>query len=180
MERPPDPQKPAAVASLGAEQAAEADSPLKARFPASVRLLKHADFERVYKQGQRQFSTNLTVFFLGRSEGKGARVGFTVSRALGGAVDRNRMKRRLREAVRLHLNLLKKPTDVVINPKRSVLRVEFGQILAEIERAFAAVEKRWVTMKADGVSQAAPMRAKRPSGRKPGIPAQRVVGKKQR
>ncbi len=83
----------------------------RVRFPRGARLLRHADFERVYKQGRRHFSASMTVFYLQRPEvqlGKGKspgapglRVGFTVGRALGGAVQRNRMKRRLREAVRL-------------------------------------------------------------------------------
>src|SRR5271166_5502396 len=84
------------------------------------RLLKHSDFERVYKQGRRQFSSHMTVFYLRRAEaeapmggapgvsapGKGARVGFTVGRLLGGAVERNRIKRRLREAVRMRRAVL--------------------------------------------------------------------------
>jgi hypothetical protein len=37
-----------------------------ARFPYSARLLRHADFERVYKQGRRHFSTSITVFYLQR------------------------------------------------------------------------------------------------------------------
>jgi ribonuclease P protein component len=126
------------------------------RFPASCRLLKHADFDRVYKQGQRQFSTILTVFYLRRPDAGGPRVGFTVSRALGGAVDRNRMKRRLREAVRSRLKMLGAPLDVVINPKRSLLTAEFVQIAAEIERAFAVVAKRSATMKAVDMSSRVP------------------------
>jgi ribonuclease P protein component len=80
-----------------------------ARFPRSSRLLRHADFERVYKQGRRHFSASMTVFYwprpalrtceAGANESSpqvpGLRIGFTVSRALGGAVQRNRMKRRL-------------------------------------------------------------------------------------
>ena len=73
----------------------------RASFPRSLHLLRHADFERVYKQGRRHFATHMTVFYLARDEGEGLRVGFTVGRVLGGAVQRNRMKRRLREAVRL-------------------------------------------------------------------------------
>ena len=86
-----------------------------ARFPRTARLLRHADFERVYKQGRRHFSASITVFYCPRPEAEsrkpeaaptsapisGLRVGFTVGRALGGAVQRNRMKRRLREAVRM-------------------------------------------------------------------------------
>src|SRR5246127_416327 len=110
-----------------------------ARFPRTARLLRHADFERVYKQGRRHFSASMTVFYWVRPEGngntgtsakkppapQGLRVGFTVGRALGGAVQRNRMKRRLREAVRLSRPMAASNADVVINPKKSLLTVDF-------------------------------------------------------
>ena len=92
------------------------DSGRRSKFPRSVRLLRHPDFERVYKLGKRHFAAFMTVFYLRRAEGEGPRVGFTVGRVLGGAVVRNRMKRRLREAVRLH-GPLPAAVDVVINPK---------------------------------------------------------------
>jgi ribonuclease P protein component len=114
----------------------------KRGFSRSSRLLRHADFERVYKQGRRQFSASMTVFYLGRSEGKGLRIGFTVSRALGGAVQRNRMKRRLREAVRLTRPLPGPNVDVVINPKRIVLSVDFSELSNEMRRAFEVIEKK--------------------------------------
>jgi len=128
----------------------------QAGFPRAARLLKHADFERVYKQGRRQFSPHLTVFYLRRAEGaspeaalplpKNARVGFTVGRALGGAVVRNRIKRRLREAVRLRRAALAGTgaIDVVINPKKSVLTVEFSVVLEEVGRALDAIAKKMV------------------------------------
>jgi ribonuclease P protein component len=95
----------------------------KKQFAKSQRLLRHADFDRVYKRGRRHFAGHMTFFYLLRvgdaSVGAGTRVGFTVSKTLGGAVQRNRIRRRLREAVRLtgipqHID-----ADVVINPKRS-------------------------------------------------------------
>src|ERR1700685_584700 len=119
-----------------------------ARFPRAARLLRHADFERVYKQGRRHFSASMTVFYWPRPEASvemqaaraklalsspngvpashglttgGLRVGFTVGRALGGAVQRNRMKRRLREAVRMTPLPAGVAADVVINPKKSLL-----------------------------------------------------------
>jgi ribonuclease P protein component len=112
----------------------------RARFSRSSRLLRHADFERVYKQGQRHFAAHMTVFYLRRAQGDAARVGFTVGRVLGGAVDRNRMKRRLREAVRRHLPP-GVPVDVVINPKKSLLTAEFTELLDEVSRAFAVIQK---------------------------------------
>jgi ribonuclease P protein component len=129
-----------------------------AGFPRAARLLKHADFERVYKQGRRHFSSHMTVFYLRQAEGaspqgavpetavaeKGARVGFTVGKVLGGAVERNRIKRRLREAVRLRRSVLKSAgaVDVVINPKKSVLTLEFSVVLEEVGRALDVIAKK--------------------------------------
>ena len=111
------------------------------RFPRTSRLLKHADFDHVYREGKRYFSTNMTVFFLPRMGPpvEGLRIGLTVSRALGGAVDRNRMRRRMREAVRATRPLETPPIDVVINPKRLVLKVGFEVLVKEVDRAFQTV-----------------------------------------
>jgi ribonuclease P protein component len=108
-------------------------------FPPTARLLKHADFDRVYREGRRHYSANMAVFFLPRQSGTGPRVGFTVGRAAGGAVTRNRIRRRLREAVRLHLGQLAGPIDIVINPKRSVLTADFAELCAEVARAFEKI-----------------------------------------
>jgi ribonuclease P protein component len=115
------------------------DTGASKKFPRSLRLLRHSDFERVYKQGRRHFARNLTVFFLARAEGKDLRVGFTVGRMLGGAVERNRMKRRLREAVRLDRPSDRIPVDVVMNPKKAILSVGFGELRNEVRGAFRAI-----------------------------------------
>jgi ribonuclease P protein component len=110
--------------------------------PRSGRLLRHADFERVYKQGRRHFASHMTVFYLRREEGEGMRVGFTVGRVLGDAVDRNRMKRRLRESVRLSRPAASPPVDVVINPKKSVRTVAFSVLLGEVGKAFEVIAQK--------------------------------------
>jgi len=110
-------------------------------FPRAARLLKHSDFERVYKQGRRHFSSHMTVFFLQQPEG-GARVGFTVGRVLGPAVQRNRIKRRLREAVRLRRSALKGAVDIVINPKKTVRTLEFALVVEEVGRAFDVIARK--------------------------------------
>lgn len=110
--------------------------------PRSARILQHAEFERVYKLGKRHFGAHMTVFYLLRDGGDGgARIGFTVSKKLGGAVDRNRMRRRLREAVRLHGLPAEIKADVVINPKRSSLTAEFSEIQAAVQKAFEVVAR---------------------------------------
>jgi len=110
-------------------------------FPRAARLLKHSDFDRVYKQGQRHFSPHLTVFFLRQAEGN-ARIGFTVGRVLGGAVQRNRIKRRLREAVRVRRSTLTGAVDIVINPKKSVLQIEYAGLVREVEKAFEVIARK--------------------------------------
>lgn len=83
----------------------------------------------------------MTVFFLEREAGEGPRVGLTVGKVLGGAVTRNRIKRRVREAVRKSFGPLSANVDVVINPKKSASALEMPKLEAEIERAFAAVQQ---------------------------------------
>jgi ribonuclease P protein component len=116
-------------------------------FPRTARLLKHSDFERVYKQGRRHFSPHMTVFFLAQPNSNGgdrggSRIGFTVGRVLGGAVQRNRIKRKMREGVRLRRSILEAKVDIVINPKKSVLTLEFTTVLEEIGKAFAVITKK--------------------------------------
>ncbi len=112
------------------------------KFPREVRLLRHADFERAYKQGRRHFSPHLTAFYRRREAEDGFRIGFTVSNKLfGGAVQRNRTRRRLREAVRLHWPEFQAPVDIVINPKKSLLTVDFSELGKEIGQVFEVVRK---------------------------------------
>jgi len=138
--------KPAEPGVNGAEKKPERGEHCPAlRFPRTARLLQHAAFERVYKEGRRIFSGNLTVFFRPRTTGDvvaGARVGFTVSRAMGNSVRRNRIRRRMREAVRLHLALLRVPVDVVINPKRTTAEADFSVLAAEVARAFQQIGQK--------------------------------------
>jgi ribonuclease P protein component len=111
----------------------------------TYRLRKHADYQLVYKRGKKQFAKNIAYFHAvrpedRRSDTEGARVGLTVPKALGKAVDRNRIKRRMREAVRHNLGLLTAPLDVVLHPRRSVMEMEFAQLEREVGVIFRAVQ----------------------------------------
>jgi ribonuclease P protein component len=116
-------------------------------FGRGSRLLRHADFQRVYETGHRQFSTHMTFFYLlGESAPYRAHVGFTVGRVLGPAVQRNRIRRRMRDAVRHNLPALdhalagrKLSAEVVINPKKGALQAEIAQLRAEVVKGFAAI-----------------------------------------
>jgi ribonuclease P protein component len=63
-----------------------------------------------------------------------ARVGLTAGKVLGKAHERNRIKRRMREALRRHVDLLPAGCDLIFHPRRVVLTMEFTKLEAEIVR----------------------------------------------
>lgn len=118
---------------------------------SKTRLRKHADYQRVYKQGRKQSSQQMSYFYARRAaEPTNAdptavpattpRVGLTAGKVLGNAVLRNRIKRRMREAVRKHIALLTGPVDVVLHPRKTVLEIEFSKLEREVARIFANVQ----------------------------------------
>jgi ribonuclease P protein component len=62
------------------------------------RLSRSAEFERVYRQGRSKGNRYLVLYAFPREDPDGPRLGLSVSRRVGGAVDRTRLKRLLREA----------------------------------------------------------------------------------
>lgn len=107
----------------------------------SARLLKHADFQAVYKLGRRHISSNISTFYRRRDDNAGPRVGMTVGKVLGGAVQRNRIRRRLRAAVDHGLAQLDPAVDVVLHPRKAVAVMDFGRLESEVEQIFASIRK---------------------------------------
>jgi ribonuclease P protein component len=93
------------------------------------RLSRSADFDRVYREGRSHASRHLVVYaFPGgeRAEGEGPRLGVSVGRKVGGAVERNRMKRLLREAFWATSSDLPENYDFVL-----VARPDAGELARE-------------------------------------------------
>lgn len=77
-----------------------------------------------------------------RDDARPARVGFTVSRKVGTAVERNRVRRRLRELVRLApTGALKPGHDYVLVGRRAALALPFDRLKAELDGALRRIEK---------------------------------------
>lgn len=110
---------------------------------APFRLRRHADFQHAYiVSGRKRQSTSMSWFLAPQScaapgsltQPVTPRVGLTAGKVLGKAHERNRIKRRLREALRRNLNLLPVGFDLILHPRRSVLTLEFAKLEAEIVR----------------------------------------------
>ena len=128
---------------------------------ADHRLRRHADYQRVYREGRKNFSQSMSYFFALRAAPPslhGPRVGLTAGKVLGKAVERNRIKRRLRDIVRRHVAIVNADVDIVLHPRRSVLTIEFAKLESEVVRIFTTVEGAI----ASGKVQPGPPRSREP------------------
>ena len=102
-------------------------------FPREARLVRRGEFDAVYRAGRRRSSSHFTVFFRA-NELPQTRFGVSIKKALGGAVVRNRIRRRVREIVRCHRREIPAGWDMVIHPKSAVARVPFAELTADLLR----------------------------------------------
>jgi ribonuclease P protein component len=135
---------------------------------AGSRLKKHADYQRAYAASRKRQSTSMSWFLApqqagcaGASHSAGPRVGLTAGKALGKAHERNRIKRRMREALRRHVDLLPQGCDLILHPRRSVLTLEFAKLEAEIVRILQQATAE--------AARIAPAQASRSAGAKPTV-----------
>ena len=109
------------------------DQPQSARAANAGKLVRKADFDAVYRNGKRRSSSHFTVF-LKANDLPQSRFGFSIKRTLGGAVVRNRMRRRMREVVRLHREEISAGWDFVIHPKANVEQAAFAALESDLVR----------------------------------------------
>jgi ribonuclease P protein component len=127
-------------------------------FPRAIRLVKRTEYEAVYGAGQRRSSPHFTIFYRvqpailnelsaphsAREDAQvrpaeeavrpASRFGISVKKALGGAVVRNRIRRRIREILRRNKSEIPSGWDIVIHPRRSVAEEQFAPLEAELVR----------------------------------------------
>jgi len=111
-------------------------------FPSSRRLLKRSEFQKVYEQGARAFGPLFALFLLQSATGAPARVGLTVSRKVGKAVMRNRVKRLLREASRRHWDWFPTGAWVVLQARNGIREAGLADIESELQRCIQKAASR--------------------------------------
>jgi ribonuclease P protein component len=140
--------RPSAAASLLHNKGVRLMDPLKIDAPPAVsldrRLRKHADYQRVYREGRKQFSPSMSYFYAMRPTDaivpSGPRVGLTAGKVLGNAVERNRIKRRMRDIVRRRAAIVVANVDIVLHPRKSVLIMDFAKLESEVARIFTNIQ----------------------------------------
>ena len=115
--------------------------PGQGRFRRSQRLRSPRDFERVRRRGRHISGTLLSLTYARRetepelATNAPTRVGFSVSKRVGGAVERNRVKRRLRESVRRRLAALAPGWDIIITARSGAAQAEYAALDAALTEA---------------------------------------------
>lgn len=100
-------------------------------FPKERHLRKSCDFQRVRQGGKRRHTPSFIVVILHRSNSL-TRLGLTVSRKVGGAVQRNRVKRLVREYFRNHINRLPVGIDISIIAKVGAAEINYARVCEEL------------------------------------------------
>ena len=114
-----------------------ASKPFVRQSMANLRLRKHSDYQRAYANSRKRQSASMSWFLAMQDpthDSPSPRIGLTAGKVLGKAHDRNRIKRRVREALRRHTDLFPAGCDLILHPRRSVLTIDFGKLEAEIVR----------------------------------------------
>ena len=118
------------AARRGATVSRASDKP-RLDLPRNCRLVRRSEYDVVYREGRRRTSREFTIFL--RPNGlEISRFGWSLKKALGNAVRRNRIRRRLREILRLHRQEIATGWDIVIHPRTTAATAEFSPLAAEL------------------------------------------------
>jgi ribonuclease P protein component len=146
---------PANSASLQAIARHVSAMPVKQTL-AGARLRKHGDYQSAYAASRKRQSSSMSWFLAPQPEARATapRVGLTVGKVIGKAHERNRIKRRMREVLRRHVDLMPAHCDLIFHPRRVVLEIEFAKLEAEIVRIL--IQAKTEAARASGTTVARP------------------------
>ena len=95
------------------------------------RLTHSNDYKRVRHSGK-SYAHPLSVIVVGEGQEENPRIGIQVSKAVGGAVQRNRIKRQLRSIITEALPSINKNADIILIPREPASRASFQEIRSAV------------------------------------------------
>jgi ribonuclease P protein component len=107
-------------------------------FTKEDRLLKRSDFLRLSKNGKR-IQNRYFIVYISRNDNQRCRLGLTVTRKVGNAVARNRIKRIAREYFRQNRHIFKDYWDISLIAKRECIDVTNQALLSALENIFVRI-----------------------------------------
>ncbi|NTW05267.1 MAG: ribonuclease P protein component [Peptococcaceae bacterium] len=96
-------------------------------------IKKNEDFRKVYARG-RSVGSKALVMYRAKNSSEEIRFGFTISKKVGKAVVRNRIKRVLKEICRLNINWFKAGWDYVLIPRKAAADKSYSDLQDEVQR----------------------------------------------
>lgn len=115
-----------------------AESPKRLRLGRASRIAQSGDFARVRQQGQRLALGCLIANWNRLPDGAQPKLGLVTSKKIGGATERSRARRLLRESFRQHQHELSQPVELILVARNSIA----GKVFAEVEKDFLAALNR--------------------------------------
>ena len=115
-----------------------AQTPKPLRLSRASRVTQNRDFLRIRQQGERLAQGCLVANWNKLPDGAAPRLGVVTSRKIGGAVQRTRARRLLRESFRLHQHELAQPVELILVARNSIA----GKQFADVEKDFLATLRR--------------------------------------
>lgn len=91
------------------------------------RIRKNMEFQNIYKVGKSYWNRNL-VLYVKKNGLNETRVGYTITKKIGNAVTRNKMRRRMKEIYRLNFHNIKEGYDLIFIAKRSIVNISYDEL----------------------------------------------------
>lgn len=104
-------------------------------------LKKNKEFKKVYENGRSYATRNLVIYLLNYKKGKKNRYGLSVSKKIGNAVTRNKLKRRLREIIREYEKKYAfKGYDIIFIARKKVVNLNYHQLKKDVKKLYKKMD----------------------------------------